>query len=91
MPTVTVMPLPNSAAIKAIRQARGMKGVELAKVVGVTHGHLFNLENPQRRKHASEKVLADIAAALGVPAAAVTIPEAIEPTRRRRAPAEQAA
>ena len=61
-----------------------MKGVELARVLGVTHGHLFNLESTKRTKHASEELLASLAAALGVPVDAVTIPEAIEPTRRRR-------
>jgi transcriptional regulator with XRE-family HTH domain len=66
------MPLPNGAAIKAIRQAKGWKGVRLASVVGISHGHLFNIENPSRRKGASDEVLRKIADTLGVPLAAIT-------------------
>lgn len=66
------MPLPNGAAIKAFRQARGLKGVDLAAAVGISHGHLFNIESC-RRKRASDEVLDRIAATLDVPLAAITI------------------
>lgn len=66
------MPLPNGAAIKAIRQAKGWKGVRLAAAVGISHGHLANIESPNRRKGASDEVLRKIADTLGVPLAAIT-------------------
>lgn len=65
------MPIPNGAAIRAIRQAKGWKGVRLADAVGISHGHLFNIESP-RRKGASDAVLCKIAETLGVPLAAIT-------------------
>lgn len=65
------MPLPNGAAIKAIRLAKGLKGVDLAAAVGISHGHLFNIESP-RCKKASDEVLDRIAQALGVPLAAIS-------------------
>jgi transcriptional regulator with XRE-family HTH domain len=65
------MPLPNGAAIKAIRQAKGLKGVDLAVAVGISHGHLFNIES-SRRKRASDEVLDRIARNLGVPVAAIS-------------------
>lgn len=64
------MPLPNGAAIKAIRQAKGLKGVDLAAAVGISHGHLFNIESA-RRKRASDEVLYRISVLLEVPLAAV--------------------
>lgn len=84
------MPLPNGAAIKAIRLAKGLKGVDVARVAGVTHGHFFNIENADRRKHASDGVLAGIAKALEVPVAAITVPEP-EVQRTRRPPAAKQA
>lgn len=77
------MPLPNSEAIKAIRLAKGLTGVDVAARCGISHGHLFNLENPDRGKHASDQVLTDLAVALGVSKAAITMPTT-EPARRRR-------
>jgi len=65
------MPLPNGAAIKAIRQAKGLKGVDLAAAVGISHGHLFNIESP-RRKRVSDEVLGRIALYLDVPLAAIS-------------------
>lgn len=65
------MPLPNGAAIKAIRQAKGWKGVTLASAVGISHGHLFNIESC-RGKKASDEVLRRIADTLDVPLAAIT-------------------
>ena len=73
------MPLPNSAAIKAIRLARGLSGVQVAAACRISHGHLFNLENPERGKHASDRVLTDLAVVLDVPLAAIVIPD---PVRR---------
>lgn len=65
------MPLPNGAAIKAIRQAKRWKGVDLASAVGISHGHLFNIE-ACRGKKASDQVLKKIAETLDVPLAAIT-------------------
>ena len=79
------MPLPNGAAIKAIRQAKGLTGKQLAFAAEVSHSHLVNMENPTRLKHASEKTLGLLAVALEVPVEAITVPEAIAPTRRRTA------
>jgi transcriptional regulator with XRE-family HTH domain len=81
------MPLPNSAAIKAIRLAKRLSGVEVAKACNISHGHLFNLENPERGKHASDQVLASLAVVLNVPVAAITMPQLPEqPSRRRSLP-----
>lgn len=66
------MPLPNGAAIKAIRQAKGWKGVRLASAVGISRFHLSNIENPHSGKGASDEVLRKIADTLGVPLAAIT-------------------
>lgn len=76
------MPLPNSAAIKAIRLAKGYTGTEIAEHAGITHGHFFNLENPARNKCASDEVLESIADYLAVPVAAIVVPEPV--TRRLR-------
>jgi transcriptional regulator with XRE-family HTH domain len=65
------MPLPNGPAIKAIREARGWKGVRLAAAVGISRFHLSNIENEAGKK-ASVAVLRRIADRLGVPLAAVT-------------------
>ncbi|MGX6605581.1 helix-turn-helix domain-containing protein [Micromonosporaceae bacterium Da 78-11] len=79
------MPLPNSAAIKAIRLAKRLTGVEVAAACNISHGHLFNLENPERRKHASKELLANLAVTLGVPVAAIEMPAPpiAAPSRRR--------
>lgn len=69
-----LMPLPNGAAIKAIRLAKKLTGVEVAAFAKISHGHLYNLENPDRRKHASDEVLRLIAAKLEVPLAAIVMP-----------------
>lgn len=65
------MPLPNGAAIKAIREAKGWKGVRLAAVVGISRFHLSNIENEAGKK-ASVEVLRKIADTLDVPLAAIT-------------------
>jgi transcriptional regulator with XRE-family HTH domain len=79
------MPLPNGAAIKAIRQAKGWKGVTLASAVGISHGHLFNIESPFRRKNASAEVLQKIADTLEVPIAAITTEIAVPADQSGRA------
>lgn len=66
------MPIPNGAAIRAIRLAQGWKGTKLAAAVGISHSHLANIENPNRRKSASAEVLRRLADTLNVPLAAVT-------------------
>jgi transcriptional regulator with XRE-family HTH domain len=81
------MPLPNGAAIKAIRLAKKLTGTEVARACGITHGHLYNIENPERRTHASDQVLDDLAAKLEVPRAAIEMPQPAKP----RGPQRQAA
>lgn len=68
-PSVFRMPLPNGPAIKAIREAKGWKGVRLASAVGISRFHLSNIESG---KGASVEVLRGIADVLGVPLAAIT-------------------
>ena len=77
------MPLPNGAAIKAIRQARGFTGADLGRAAGVSHGHIFNMENPERRKHASDQVLSAIADVLDVPICAIVVPTPVVQKTRR--------
>lgn len=77
------MPLPNSAAIKAIRKVRGLTGTELAAKCGISHGHLFNIESPLRVKKASADLLEKLARELAVPVDAITIPETTVMPRRR--------
>lgn len=66
------MPLPNGAALKAIRQAQGWKTVKLAEAVGISASHLSGLESPAVRKYASHEVMRKLADTLGVPLAAIT-------------------
>ena len=66
------MPIPNGIAIKTLRQAKGWSGVDFAHAAGISHGHLFNLENPERRKTASHETLTRIAGILGVPVDRIT-------------------
>lgn len=58
------MPLPNGAAIKALRQDQKWKGAHFALAVGISHGHLFNIE--AGRKRASQELLERIAVKLDV-------------------------
>lgn len=60
----------NGAAIRALRQAYGLKVYELADRAGITDGYLSNIEHG--RKNASPGTLRRIASAIGVPLAAVT-------------------
>jgi transcriptional regulator with XRE-family HTH domain len=71
------MPLPNGPAIKAIREAKGWKGVRLASAVGISRFHLSNIENESGKK-ASVEVLRKIADTLGVPLAAITSAFSVE-------------
>lgn len=71
------MPLPNGPAIKAIREAKGWKGVRLASAVGISRFHLSNIEN-KRGRYASVEVLRKIADTLGVPLAAITSDFSVE-------------
>lgn len=65
------MPTPNGAAIKAIREAKGWRGVRLASAVGISRFHLSNIENEPGKK-ASVEVLRKLADTLQVPLAAIT-------------------
>jgi transcriptional regulator with XRE-family HTH domain len=67
----------NGAAVKALRKAYGWKGVKFAAAIGVTHGHLSNIENGVRSS-ASAELARKIADALGVPLAAITSDYAVE-------------
>ena len=77
VPNVSYMPLPNGPAIKAIREAKGWKGVRLASAVGISRSHLSNIEN-KRGRYASVELLRKIADTLGVPLAAITSNFSIE-------------
>jgi len=70
------MPLPDGAAIKAIRQAKGWKGAHLATAVDISHSHLFNIE--AGRKKPSDRVIRRIAATLQVKLADITYAEPTE-------------
>jgi transcriptional regulator with XRE-family HTH domain len=72
------MPLPNGAAIREIRQAKGWKAVTLASTVGISRSHLANIESPKERKGASVEILRKIADALKVPLTAITIDAAAD-------------
>lgn len=79
------MPLPNGAAIQAIRKAQGWKAIRLASAVGISHSHLSNIE--KLRKGASDEVLRKIADTLGVPLAAITTGFTVEQIAGARTPA----
>lgn len=58
------------ATIKALREAYGWQVSKFAIAVGMTHGHLSNIE--AGRKRATPEKLRKIADVLGVPLAALT-------------------
>lgn len=58
------------ATIKALREAYGWQVGKFAIAVGMTHGHLSNIE--AGRKRATPEKLRKIADVLGVPLAALT-------------------
>ena len=66
----------NGAAIKALRQAYGWRGTKFAAACGISHGHLFNVENGA--KQASPELLRRIADTLGIPLAAITSDRSVE-------------
>jgi transcriptional regulator with XRE-family HTH domain len=78
------MPTSNGPAIRAIREAQGWKGVTFAKAVGISHGHLFNIENPERNKHASPATLRKMADVLDVPLAALCSDYTVEQIAGKR-------
>ncbi|GAB1642573.1 helix-turn-helix domain-containing protein [Krasilnikovia sp. MM14-A1259] len=69
------MPVPNGAAIKAIRTAKGWKGITFAATVGISRSHLCNIE---RGKHASDELLRRIADTLSIPLAAITSSHSVD-------------
>lgn len=64
------------ATIKALREAYGWRSTKFAIAIGMTHGHLSNIE--AGRKAATPEKLRAIADVLGVPLAALTTEYAIE-------------
>lgn len=60
----------NGAAVRALREAYGWKGVKFAAAIGVTHGHLSNIETGERTT-GSVELARKIADTLGVPLAAI--------------------
>lgn len=62
----------NGAAIKAIRQAKGWTGPKFAAALGITHGHLYNIENPEQRHNASVELIKRMADLLEVSVTALT-------------------
>jgi len=71
----------NGAAIQALREAKHMSASELARRAGVTRQHLGRIERGECG--ASDTVIQSTAAALQVPAAAISyeIPEPVGATR----------
>lgn len=67
----------NGAAIKALREAYGWTGPKFAAALGITHGHLYNVENRANRGPSAE-LARKIADTLGVPLAAITSDFAVE-------------
>jgi transcriptional regulator with XRE-family HTH domain len=59
----------NIAAMKAIRDLNGLNSTDLAALVGVTQGHLSNIEAGRRR--CPPRLIVRIAGALSVPIAAI--------------------
>lgn len=59
----------NGFAIRAFRQARGMRGVELARQVGMSASSMCNIE--AERRGVRPEVLCRVATALGVPVQAL--------------------
>lgn len=72
------MPLPNGAAIKAIRQAKGWKAARLAEAAGIHPGHLSGIESGRRKRYASPALLRRLADILEVPLAALTSGYSVE-------------
>lgn len=60
----------NGTAIRVIRRALGWQARKLAKAAGISAPYLCNIE--AGRRQASPEVLRRLAAALGVPMAALT-------------------
>ena len=62
-------------ALRAIREAKGLTGTEIAKRLEVTQGQVSNWES-SRRNPTMANLLA-LAHLLAVPVAAITIPETV--------------
>lgn len=60
----------NPAALRAIRELAGMRGIDLARAAGISHGFLSNIE--AGRKVPSVAVVHALARRLGVPIDAIT-------------------
>ncbi|MGY1773548.1 helix-turn-helix domain-containing protein [Blastococcus sp. SYSU D00813] len=71
----------NGSAIRAIREAVGIKHGDLARTAGISAGYLSNIE--AGRKQPAPDVMRALADRLGVPLDAITyvIPEARETVR----------
>lgn len=63
------MKLQNGAAIRAIRRAKKIKLVELARRVGVSDTHLSHVE--ANRRHASQQLIDSIAREFAEPVEAI--------------------
>jgi transcriptional regulator with XRE-family HTH domain len=59
----------NGAAVRELRMAKGLSQVDVAELVGISGGHLCNIETDKRG--ASPKLAKAIATALHVPLAAI--------------------
>lgn len=64
------------AAIKAIREAKGLSGSKVASDAGMAHCTLLNIESSHRK--ATDEAIVRIAAALGVPVDAISYPVATQ-------------
>ena len=67
----------NPAALKAIREHAGHSQLSLAKQSGVSQGHISDIEANNLPANARPATVKKLAEALGVPTAALVIPEAV--------------
>lgn len=63
----------HSAAMRAIREARGLQVTKVAEACGVTQGQVSNWE--AGRRNPTVQNLYALAGVLGVPLAAITVPD----------------
>lgn len=67
----------NPAALKAIREHSGHSQLSLAEASGVNQGHISKLESTEGAANIRPATVKKLADALGVPTAALTVPEAV--------------
>lgn len=69
-------PVRVGATVRALREAHGWALGKFAVAVGMTHGHLANIE--AGRKNLTPEKITKVAAVLGIPRAAITTAYPVE-------------